>query len=80
MDRSRHNETFEVGDEVVLSTRNIRVNQHLPSKLRRALDWTSPSRPGDFSSGVRIVSTTHLADPSCLSYLEPEKVPPVGGV
>ena len=34
VDRSRRDETFEVGDEVVLSTRNIRVNQHLPSKLR----------------------------------------------
>ena len=35
VDRSRCNETFEVGDEVVLSTRHINVNQHLPSKLRR---------------------------------------------
>ena len=26
VDRSRHDETFEVGDEVVLSTRHIRVN------------------------------------------------------
>ena len=34
VDRSRHNEIFEVGDEVVLSTRNIHVNHHLPSKLR----------------------------------------------
>ena len=34
-DRSRHDKTFEVGVEVVLSTRNIRVNQHLPSKLCR---------------------------------------------
>ena len=35
VNHSRHDETFEVGDEVVLSTRNISVNQHLPSKLRR---------------------------------------------
>ena len=35
VDCSRHDETFEVGDEVVLSTCNIRVNQDLPSKLRR---------------------------------------------
>ena len=35
VDCLRHNEMFEVGDEVVLSTCNIRVNQHLPSKLRR---------------------------------------------
>ena len=34
VDRSRHDETFEVGNEVALSTHNIRVNQHLPSKLR----------------------------------------------
>ena len=34
VDHSRHDETFKVGDEVVLSTHNIRVNQHLPSKLR----------------------------------------------
>ena len=33
VDRLRHNETFEVGDEVVLSTCNISMNQHLPSKL-----------------------------------------------
>ena len=35
VDRSRRNETFEVGNEVVLSTHNICVNQHLPSKLRQ---------------------------------------------
>ena len=35
MDRSRRNETFELGNEVVLSTCNIRVNPHLPSKLCR---------------------------------------------
>ena len=35
VDRSRCNETFKVGDEGVLSTCNISVNQHLPSKLRR---------------------------------------------
>ena len=34
-ERSRRDETFEVGDEVVLSTRNICVNQHLPPKLRQ---------------------------------------------
>ena len=33
--RLRHDETFEIGNEVVLSTHNISVNQHLPSKLRR---------------------------------------------
>ena len=33
VDRSRHDEMFKVGDEVVLSTCNIRVNQHLPPKL-----------------------------------------------
>ena len=33
VDSSRCNETFEVGNEVVLSTCNIHVNQHLPSKL-----------------------------------------------
>ena len=39
-DRSRRDETFKVGDEVVLSTCNIRVNQHLPSKLHR--HWIGP--------------------------------------
>ena len=33
VDHSRHGETFEVGDEVVLSTCSICMNQHLPSKL-----------------------------------------------
>ena len=42
VDRSRYDETFEVGDEVVLSTRNIHVNQHLPSKLCRC--WIGPYR------------------------------------
>ena len=41
-DRSRHDEMFEVGDEVVLSTRNICVNQHLPSKLH--WHWIRPYR------------------------------------
>ena len=41
-DRSRRDEKFEVGDEVVLSTRNICVNQHLPSKLRQ--HWIGPYR------------------------------------
>ena len=40
VDRLRCDETFEVGDEVVLSTCNIYVNQHLPSKLRR--HWIGP--------------------------------------
>ena len=40
MDYSRHNETFEVGDEVVLSKCNIHVNQHLPSKL--CWRWIGP--------------------------------------
>ena len=42
VDHSRHDETFEVGNEVVLSTHNICVNQHLPSKLRR--HWIGPYR------------------------------------
>ena len=40
VDYSRCDKTFEVGDEVVLSTRNICVNQHLPSKLCR--HWIGP--------------------------------------
>ena len=42
MDCSRRNEKFEVGDEVVLSTRHISMNQYLPSKLRRP--WIGPYR------------------------------------
>ena len=41
-DRLRRIETFEVGDEAVLSTRNIRVNQHLLSKL--CWHWIGPYR------------------------------------
>ena len=33
--RSRREEIFAVGDKVLLSTRHLRVDQHLPSKLRR---------------------------------------------
>ena len=39
-----------------------------------ALDWTLPSRQGDFFSGVQIGSSPSLADPSCLSCIEPKKV------
>ena len=35
VDRSRRDEQFEVGNELVLSAHNICVNQHLPSKLCR---------------------------------------------
>ena len=68
---------FEVGDEVVLSMCNLSVNQHLPSKLRRC---SLPSRQGDFSNGARIGSVPSLADPSCLSCLKREEVPPLRGV
>ena len=50
VDHSRRDETFEVGDEVVLSTRNIRVNQHLPSKLHR--HWIEPYRVAKVISPV----------------------------
>ena len=42
VDRWRRNEKFEVGDEVVLSTCHISVNQSLPSKLRK--HWIGPYR------------------------------------
>ena len=38
--RSRRDEQFEVGQEVVLSTRNLRVDEHLPTKLKRR--WVGP--------------------------------------
>ena len=38
-----------------------------------ALDWTLPSRQGDFSSGVRIGSSPSLADLSCLPCIEPKR-------
>ena len=79
VDRSRCDEAFEVGNEMVLSTRKICVNQHFLSKLLAALDWTLPSHQGDFSSGVRIGYSPNLADPSYLSCIEPEKIPPVRG-
>ena len=39
VDRLRRSETVEVGDEVVLSTCNIRVNWHAV-QITVALDWT----------------------------------------
>ena len=48
VDRSRHDEKFEVGDEVVLSTCHISVNQHLPSKLWRR--WIGPYQ------GAKVIS------------------------
>ena len=40
VNKSRREETYEVGDEVVLTTRHIPVSQHLPAKLRRR--WVGP--------------------------------------
>ena len=39
-DASQWAETFEVGDEVVLATRHLRINEHLLVKLRRR--WIGP--------------------------------------
>ena len=39
-DASRREEKYEVGDEVVLATRHLRVNEHLLVKLRRR--WIGP--------------------------------------
>ena len=40
IDQSRWSEIFHEGDELVLSTRNLSVNQHLPAKLR--WHWIGP--------------------------------------
>ena len=48
--RLRRDEKFKVGDEVVLSTRHISVNHHLPSKLRR--HWIGPYRVAKVISPV----------------------------
>ena len=37
---SRREEKYEVGDEVALATRHLRINEHLPVKLRRR--WIGP--------------------------------------
>ena len=39
-DKSRQSEIFHKGDEVVLLTHNLSVNQHLPTKLRQC--WIGP--------------------------------------
>ena len=39
-DQSRWAETFEVGNEMVLATRHLCVNEHLPVQLRRR--WIGP--------------------------------------
>ena len=36
----RHEEKYEVGNEVVLATRHLCINEHLPVKLRRR--WIGP--------------------------------------
>ena len=38
--KSRRDEVFAAGDEVVLSTRHLNVDPHLPTKLRRR--WVGP--------------------------------------
>ena len=32
--KSRRDESYKVGDEVLLATRNLSIDQHLPSKVR----------------------------------------------
>ena len=49
-DRSRRSETFRRGTEVLLSTRNLRVDLHLPSKLRRR--WIGPYQITEVISSV----------------------------
>ena len=49
-DRSRRSETFRKGTEVLLSTRNLRVDLHLPSKLWRR--WIGPYRVTEVISPV----------------------------
>ena len=39
-DASQREEKYEVGNEVVLATRYLRINEHLPVKLRRR--WIGP--------------------------------------
>ena len=40
--KSRRDEEFKVGEEVVLSTKNLKVDQHLPSKFKKR--WIGPFR------------------------------------
>ena len=49
-DRSRWSETFHKGTEVLLSTRNLRVDLHLPSKLWRL--WIGPYKVTEVISPV----------------------------
>ena len=80
VDRSRRDETFEVGDEVVLSTRHISVNQHLPSKLQR--HWIGPYRVARVISPVAYgldLPPAWRIHP-VFQCIEPEKVPKVQGV
>ena len=47
-DKSRRSETFHKKTEVLLSTRNLRVDLHLPSKLRR--QWIGPYKVAEVIS------------------------------
>ena len=48
--KSRRDEAFKVGDEVVLSTKHLHLDQHLPTKLRRR--WVGPFRVSKVVSPV----------------------------
>jgi hypothetical protein len=50
--KSRRDVSFEVGDEVLLATRNLRIDQHLPAKLRRR--WVGPFRVTRVISSVAV--------------------------
>ena len=66
-DRLRRDETFEIGNEVVLSTHNICVNQHLPSKL--CWRWIGPYRVARVISPVAYGLDLHPLGGSILSFM-----------
>ena len=64
VDRTRRDETFKEGDEVVLSTRNLRgLDTHLPLKTSSAFRRTFCSGKGRISSGVSVGSSPGMEGP-----------------
>ena len=67
VDKKRRTEDYKVGDEVVLSTANLRTYcPHIPQKNQGSVDRPLSHHQGGISSCVRIGSTPGLADPSRL--------------
>ena len=81
VDKRRRSEAYKVGDEVVLTTANLRSYcPHLPPKIKAR--WVGPlsHHPRDLASCIWIGFATRLANSSRLPCEQAQTLYPLGGV